>query len=166
MTMDSGVQSSGTWLLAFVAAVLECASGAPIAGPLSIVGVTVPDSRCLTRGRSTRLGMGCQKGIWCDGSGCGWWLGGKKWPVHSCELCLLLGKGCRSIAFPFLLCLHWAQGSDMTGLVALEALADRYALPVEVGVFQLKVLDMPKGCPVFRSVCALVCEEVPEIDVI
>ena len=54
----------------------------------------------------------------------------------------------------------------MTGLVALEALADRYALPVEVGVFQLKVLDMPKGCPILRSVRALVRQKVPEIDVI
>ena len=54
----------------------------------------------------------------------------------------------------------------MTGLIALEALTDRYALPVEVGVFQFQVLDMPKGCPIFRSVCALVCKKVPEIDVI
>ena len=54
----------------------------------------------------------------------------------------------------------------MTGLVALETFADRYALPVQVGVLQLQILDVPERRPVFWSVSTLIGQQMPEVNVV
>ena len=81
-------------------------------------------------------------------------------------LLLVLSVGCRGTSVSFPLLGLWAQGSHMTGLIALEAFTDRYALPVQVSVLQLQILDVPEGRPVFWSVRTLVGQQMPEIYVI